>query len=151
MIVLGIDPGVSGGIAVLHDLDFVEGLNIPSGDGTISVPDLIDWLVDIPAPDAVVIERVASMPKQGVSTTFTFGRAYGTLEGVVQALGWPLAHIPPSTWKKHLGFAGLDKDAPRLWCRQRWPQAQEFALKGKGQAIADATCLAVAWQQRGQR
>jgi crossover junction endodeoxyribonuclease RuvC len=148
---LGIDPGISGAIAVLdlETLDLIDGFVLPSGDGRINVADLLDHLDDLaPLPiGQVVIENVHSMPRQGVSTTFTFGRAFGTIEGVMLARRVPVDYIAPHVWKKKLSMPKDDKDGPRQWARRRWPQSDLFGTKVRGQAIADAAALAVAWAQ----
>lgn len=152
-LLLGIDPGMSGAVAVLKPnpagFTLIGGYQLPSGDGRIVVADLIDRLDELSPLDVgqVVIESVHSMPRQGVSTTFTFGRAYGTLEGVIQARRWPLAHIPPSQWKKKLSLPKADKDGARQWARRQWPESDLFETKLRGQAIGDAAALAVAWWQ----
>ena len=92
-----------------------------------------------------VVENVASMPKQGVSTTFKFGRAAGYMEMAIQALQIPMDLITPSQWKAKLHMTGKDKDFPRTWCKRRWPTVLDFDAKGKGQARADAACIALAW------
>ena len=85
------------------------------------------------------------MPKQGVSTTFKFGRAAGHLEGAVEALHFPMDLITPTQWKTKMKMTGKDKDFPRQWCKRRWPTVHFFLAIGKGQARADAACIALAW------
>jgi crossover junction endodeoxyribonuclease RuvC len=140
---------MSGAVAVLdaNTLDLIDGYSIPSAEHRVLVPDLLDLLCQLGplAVSQVVIEQVASMPGQGVSTTFTFGRAYGTLEGVMQSFRWPVAHITPAVWKRKLSLPKGDKDGARQWARNRWPESGLFSTKLRGQAIGDAAGLAVAW------
>jgi hypothetical protein len=80
-LLVGVDPGLSGAVVLLDadTLALVDGYSIPAGHGQVLVPDLLD-LLDQLSPivvSQVVIEQVASRPGQGVSSVFTFGRAYG--------------------------------------------------------------------------
>lgn len=148
-VLVGVDPGLSGAVAILDatTLDLIDGYSVPAGEGRVLVPDLLD-LLDLLrgiVVRQVVIEQVSSMPAQGVSTTFTFGRAYGALEAVIQSYRWPLAHITPALWKRRLSLPKADKDGARQWARNRWPESALFITKARGQAIGDAAGLAVAW------
>src|SRR6187431_2184659 len=126
MIVVGIDPGsVSGALAVLRSSG-------QSGAGELwdfaTVENQVDafWLADTlrqMKADVVVIERVHSMPKQGVASTFKFGTAYGIIIGVVAALGLRSHLVAPATWKGHFTLAGKDNDAVRALACRRHPMA----------------------------
>lgn len=93
MVILGLDPGMAGGIAVLGrpqpERDVFEFLN--------NQYILARW--DIRA----YLERVHSMPKQGVASSFTFGRNYGFLRGCLVALGIPFEEVTPQRWQRALG------------------------------------------------
>lgn len=148
-LLIGVDPGMSGALAIIKPDTgtLIGGYPLPSGDGRILVPDLIDML-DMLAPlsvGQVVIEAVHSMPGQGVSTTFTFGRALGSIEAVMQCYRWPVAYISPAQWKKKLNLPKGDKDGARQWAREQWPDSDLFTTKVRGQAIGDAAALATAW------
>ena len=82
--------------------------------------------------DMAVVENVGSMPKQGVSTTFKFGRAAGCLDGVLQALYCPMTYLTPAQWKTKMKMTGKAKDYPRQWCSQRWPTVNDFEAKREG-------------------
>lgn len=128
--------------------NLITTADITSTDGRVDAQDLranLTSMMDIYGIDMAVVENVASMPKQGVSTTFKFGRAAGYLESAVQMLQIPMALVPPSQWKAKLHMSGKDKDFPRVWCQRRWPTVDVFNAKGKGQARADAVCIALAW------
>jgi hypothetical protein len=140
---------MSGAVAIIKPdtWTLIGGYPIPSGDGRILVPDLLD-LLDQLAPlhvGQVVIEQVHSMPRQGVSTTFTFGRALGSIEAVMQSYRWPVAYISPAVWKRKLNLPKDDKDGARQWAREQWPESDLFGTKVRGQAIGDAAALATAW------
>ena len=147
--ILGGDPGMTGALALLDQHgNLIATADITSTEGRVNVQAVRDTLLDWREEYCVhmgVVENVASMPKQGVSTTFKFGRAAGHLEGVIQALFIPVSLITPAQWKTRLKMTGKDKDYPRQWCKQRWPTVTDFNAKGTGQARADAACLALAW------
>jgi len=104
---IGIDPGVNGAVAILTpDGDALDCFDVPFlKDGsrkTINTRALSHRLKSLTQGRRVfcAIERVNAMPKQGVSSTFAFGRAFGQLEGLAAAMGWSLIHVRPKTWQK---------------------------------------------------
>ena len=121
MRVLGIDPGLSGGYALLggDSPPLVEAF--PMAGGRIDLAALAnDWRGLAPA--VAVLEAVHAMPKQGVSSTFTFGEGYGAVKGILAALGVRLELVTPQAWKK-LVLAGTPKDkaAAVEWARRAYP------------------------------
>lgn len=142
MLVIGIDPGASGALVSIEDGTPKEYLHMPmtlfsNSTKVIHTSIVASWLRSH-KPDFVVIESVFARPNQGVTSMFSFGRSYGTLEGIVHTLGYPLIHVTPQRWKKHYSFIGLPKDAPRLKALNTWTHLKDLKLKGKGQALADA-------------
>ena len=117
-VIIGIDPGGSGGISFIT----------PSGTYCYKMPeterdvyDLLDqWKDQHPS---VFLERVHSMPGQGVSSVFTFGRGYGFLRGVITALKYPLHDVIPQRWQKALGcLTKGDKNVSKQKAQQLFPQ-----------------------------
>lgn len=99
MIILGIDPGASGAIsAVDGDGRFIESCRL---DATES--DIARWLRGIGTGSFAFIERVHSMPKQGVSSSFKFGQSYGFLRGLLAAREIPFEEVTPQKWQKEMG------------------------------------------------
>ena len=99
MIFLGIDPGKTGGIS-RHD-----GKTIAAFKFTDCTPaDMYSIIYDVSRGSSVValIEKIHSMPKQGVKSSFTFGRNYGMLLMALTALKIPFEYVTPSVWQKHL-------------------------------------------------
>src|SRR4051812_32088054 len=111
MIILGVDPGKYGGLAIIRPKikQADEGIDIPIiGDkakARVNVPELVRWLKDNPVNHAF-IERAQAMPKQGASSGFLYGRCVGALEATVQALGIPMTVVEASAWKKHFKLSG---------------------------------------------
>jgi hypothetical protein len=136
--ILGIDPGVTGGIASIRG-DFISVHDIPVAGGEINI-DLLVKIIREEEPDVAIIERASSMPKQGVASTFKFGIAYGTLRAVVSALEIPHHLVTPATWKKHFRLSA-DKEKSRALAIRLWPGCGLFNLK-KHHGRAEAALIA---------
>lgn len=106
MIVLGIDPGASGGIA-WHDrgdspcaTQTMHGEKMPATER-----DVAQFLAECAAEKSFAyIEKVHSMPSQGVSSTFKFGQNYGFLRGCLVSLQIPFDEVTPQKWQKEFGL-----------------------------------------------
>lgn len=143
-VVVGIDPGLTGAIAVLGaDGNFISVEDMPALGGFVSGKLLADLLMPF-TWDVAVVERVHSMPSQGVASSFTFGRALGVVEGVLGALGVRVLWAPPGTWKRSWGLIGKDKNASRLLALERWPEAADRLKRKKDNGRAEALLIA-AW------
>ena len=145
--ILGIDPGLSGALVLIDD-DFVimDSLLMPTlQDGSKRAVDakvVSDWLVGKNVAHAA-LEKVSAMPGQGVSSMFSFGRSYGVLEGVLSAHGISYTLVTPQKWKKYHDLIGSEKDAARILAQEKYPYEVIFNAKIKGQALADATLIAL--------
>ncbi len=108
VIICGIDPGISGGIAFLYDPpdsygDSVLAFNMPGTERDIF--DLLEEiLIASKAHGYIFMESVHSMPGQGVSSSFKFGRNYGLLRGIITALKYPLHDVSPQKWQKEFSL-----------------------------------------------
>jgi crossover junction endodeoxyribonuclease RuvC len=145
-LVLGVDPGLGGALALV-DPDgprLVEVLDMPIVRfGRAAIVDgaaLLDWL-DGRAIAAIVVEAVASRPGQGVASSFAFGRAVGGVEAVLAAVGPPLTHVTPAVWKRRAGLAQAKADSLAL-ARLRLGAREEFRLK-KHEGRAEAALIAL--------
>ena len=145
MRMIGVDPGLSGAIVLLENNEPIEWEMMPVmkvGHQTrVNGAAVFDFIAASCAVH-VFIEQVHAMPKQGVSSMFTFGHAAGVVEGVVAALSLPYTLVTPQHWKKQAGLIGTDKDAARSRAIQLWPKWKEIHKKIKGQAYADAALIA---------
>ena len=105
ILVLGIDPGQSGGLAFLSDQtssDFVAVYPMPE-----SLRDTADIIEEYHHKIVLaVLENVHSMPKQGVSSTFKFGKSAGFLEGLLVGMRIPYELVSPQKWTKALNLSG---------------------------------------------
>lgn len=142
---VGIDPGKKGALAAFRDGEPVEWLVMPLAGKEIDWHAIAAWLKDLGEVSLAVLEKVHSMPKQGVSSTFKFGTCYGGLLGVLAALEIPCHLATPQSWKKRV-LEGTEKDkaATIAHCRRRWPTVSLLATERSRKphdGIADALCL----------
>ncbi len=137
---IGIDPGISGAIAKLNDNNsFIGVYDMPVMPGTgkrqqVNAAELAK-IIRLDGGIAFV-ERVSAMPKQGVSSMFSFGCSYGIVLGVLAALQIPVVLVTPQSWKKKAGISGKDKDYARTLAQQLYPQAELGRKKDIGRADA---------------
>jgi crossover junction endodeoxyribonuclease RuvC len=138
-IIVGIDPGLKGGVAVLGDGP-PRGFPIPHAGKEIDICTLRGLLPRMKG-ELVVIERVGAMPKQGVSSVFQFGKGFGCLLGIFGTLGARIELVRPQAWKTAILW-GTDKSkgAAIEWVARQFPDRDHPAVISDG--IADAFCLA---------
>ena len=149
---IGIDPGLTGALAHLSPAGIIRARDLPvlqtrkGGKNTLDVHatvSLLHYLADVSGPDlTVILEEVNSMPKQGVVSTFTFGRTFGQLEGVIVGLGLKLHMVRPAVWKKVMGVSA-DKDGARLAASRAFPEAADQWSRKKDHGRAEAALLAL--------
>ncbi len=142
MMLVAIDPGLSGAIAVLNACGEVERLaDLPIiRDGRLAWVDggtlqslLIDTLHGHPA--RAIVERVGAMPKQGIASAFNFGVGFGSVLSVLQARHISIELVTAGTWKRALGLS-KDKHASLDKARMLFPDAELHLQKHDGRAEA---------------
>ena len=150
MIYIGIDPGLSGAIAVFDtekghlsvvDMPVVEVVRNKKTKRELSPAMLAGILRMTGKPCSAVVERVGAMPGQGVSSVFSFGRSLGTIEGALSALEIPMTLVPPQQWQKAAGVRG-GKDGSRQRAAELFPNYASLFARKKDDGRADAACLA---------
>ena len=105
--VLGIDPGASGGMAIIKGNDEYECF----GFAKMTKPDIADLIRrNLSSIDICYLEKVHSMPGQGVKSTFKFGEGFGHLQGILDSLMVKYTFVRPGTWQKELGIQSLIRD-----------------------------------------
>jgi hypothetical protein len=159
-ITIGVDPGQSGAVAYLEDGDLRAVFDMPTvprrtGGHQVEPSQLASVVRSIrglhPGAHVVcIVEQVGAMPGQGVSSMFRFGDSYGVIRGVLGALGIPIVHAPPATWKKALQLTGADKDLARTRAIETWPARAEDFRRKKDVGRADAALIAL-WGWRTGR
>lgn len=141
--IIGIDPGQSGGIAAI-DGDASHAVPMPLSGKDINGHAVANILKNL-TPSVVILEKVHAMPKQGVSSTFKFGMGYGLVIGVCEALGIPYRLVTPQAWKKVvLAGTAKDKDAAISFVRRAYPGVDLTPghKRVPHDGMADAICLA---------
>ena len=122
MKIIGIDPGLSGGIAILKENKVLNLFDMPvMSEGkknkrqlnSAQLANLIKKNIKTNEDVAVVVEQVNAMPGQGVTSMFNFGQSFGAIKGVCAALEVPIYFVRPSKWKKYLDLINSSKDASR--------------------------------------
>jgi crossover junction endodeoxyribonuclease RuvC len=148
---IGIDPGISGAIVVLEDNIPVEWSLMPTMKigsqnrvNAVALAALIrEYAHRYPEqPTFAYVEQVHAMPKQGVSSMFSFGHSCGVIAGVLGAFEIPVTYVTPQMWKMRAHLTNKDKDSARSLAIQMWPHWRELDKKGAGQALADAALIA---------
>ena len=138
-IVLGIDPGVNGGLAFLYSDGRIEARDIPNVAGEVDI-DATSRLIGSYAPEAAIVERASSMPMQGVASTFKYGAAYGALRAICACLEIPHHLVTPGVWKRHFRL-DADKEKSRALAIRLWPGTGLFERK-KDHGRAEAALIA---------
>jgi crossover junction endodeoxyribonuclease RuvC len=141
--VLGIDPGISGAVAFYFPAvpDRVVAEDMPVAGGAVDCATLAARIVQM-APDLAIVERVGSMPGQGVSSTFKFGAAYGALHGILGALQIRTVLVTPQVWKKHFRLDS-DKEKSRALALRTFAKTPEHFARKRDDGRAEAALLAV--------
>lgn len=140
MIIMGCDPGQMGAIAVMDSHGHIEAHKMPE-----TLMDLITLIRSFELVQHCYLEKVHSMPGQGVSSSFKFGYNYGSLEALIVCAGIPLTKITPQTWQKSVGclYTGTKKISKTEKKNINKKRAQElFPGIKMNHAIADALLIA---------
>ena len=151
MKLLGVDPGIRGGLAIVSIDDgaapqLIDAIDIPvTGVGAKERVDVLairTWII-AHAPQHALIERAQAMPKQGASSGFKYGRATGALEGVLACCEIPMTVVEPSAWKKAHHLRGGDKESGRQRALQLFPAAHALFARKKDHGRGEAALIAL--------
>ena len=130
MKIIGIDPGLSGAIAILENNKVLNVFDMPTmSEGKknkkqLNSAQLVKLLRDNIVKDeevSVVVEQVNAMPGQGVTSMFNFGQTFGAIKGICASLGFPIFFVRPSKWKKHFELINSSKDSSRTKVIEMYP------------------------------
>ena len=149
MIYIGVDPGKSGGIAIISEVGVEDITPMIIAGKDIDLAAIVDWLDYHLLGDEhaiACIEKVSAMPKQGVVSMFSFGFSTGAMHGIIAAFGIPRHLVTPQAWKKSiLSGTKRDKDAAIDYCRRLYPDVSLLATEKSRKphsGMADALCIA---------
>ena len=152
MLIIGIDPGISGSICFFNDgkiIDLVEMPSMAEGkknkkqvNGAQIYNEISLRIKGIKKEDIkVVIEQVSAMPGQGVTSMFNFGQSFGILKGICSAMQLPLYFVRPAKWKKYFNLINSEKDASRTKAIEIFPYFSSQLAKKKDSNKADAILI----------
>ena len=151
MKIIGIDPGLSGAIAVLKNNKVLNIFEIPvmsegkKNKRQLNSAQLVRLLKDNIKNDeevSVVVEQVNAMPGQGVTSMFNFGQTFGAIKGICAALSLPIFFVRPSKWKKHFELINSSKDSSRTKAIEMYPLLSDELSKKKDVNKSDAILIA---------
>ena len=151
MKILGIDPGLSGAIAILEKKKVLNLFDMPvmaegkKNKKQLNSAQLVNIIRENSIGDeeiAVVVEQVNAMPGQGVTSMFNFGQTFGAIKGVCAALNLPIFFVRPSKWKKYFELINSSKDSSRTKVIEMYPSLSSQLAKKKDVNKSDAILIA---------
>ena len=153
MLVIGIDPGISGSICFFQDGKIIDVVEMPTMiegtknkkqvNGAQIFNEISDKIKKLDKRDIkVIIEQVSAMPGQGVTSMFNFGQSFGILKGICSAMQLPMYFVRPAKWKKYFNLINSEKDASRTRAIQIFPYFSGQLSRKKDSNKADAILIA---------
>ncbi len=153
MLIIGIDPGISGAICFFENGEVKEVIEMPTMaegkknkrqiNGSQTYNEISQRIKNIAKKDIfVVIEQVSAMPGQGVTSMFNFGQSFGVLKGICSAMQLSTFFIRPAKWKKYFNLIKSEKDASRTKVIEIFPYISSNLSKKKDSNKADAILIA---------
>ena len=153
MLIIGIDPGISGSICFLNNgkiLDVIEMPIMTDGkknkkqvNGSQVYNEITKRIKQFEKNQIrVVIEHVSAMPGQGVTSMFNFGQSFGILKGICTAMQLPMYFVRPTKWKKYFNLLNSEKDASRTRAIEIFPYFSSQLSRKKDSNKADAILIA---------
>jgi len=153
MLIIGIDPGISGSICFFEDGKILEVVEMPTMtegkknkrqvNGSQIYNEILKRINKSDKQNTrVVIEQVSAMPGQGVTSMFNFGQSFGILKGICSAMQLPMYFVRPVKWKKYFGLINSEKDASRTRAIEMFPYYSSQLSKKKDINKADAILIA---------
>ena len=153
MLVIGIDPGISGSICFFNEGKIVDVVEMPTMtegkknkkqvNGAQIFNEISERIKKLDKRDIkIVIEQVSAMPGQGVTSMFNFGQSYGILKGICSAMQLPMYFVRPAKWKKYFNLINSEKDASRTRAIEIFPYFSSQLSRKKDSNKADAILIA---------
>lgn len=151
-VTFGIDPGLTGAIAILADGDVDSLIDMPTLQvGTFREVDaslLAAYLRGARQRHAgayfsACLERVGARPGDGGTSAFRFGEGFGKVKSVLEVLAIHYVMPVPAQWKRYYGLIGKEKDESRLLALTRFPSTAHYLQRKKDHGRAEAALLAL--------
>ena len=151
MLIIGIDPGISGSICFFKDGRILEVIEMPvmtegkknkkQVNGAQIYNEFLKRINKKEDEIRVVIEQVSAMPGQGVTSMFNFGQSFGILKGICSAMQLPMFFVRPAKWKKYFNLINSEKDASRTKAIEIFPHFSTQLSRKKDSNKADAILI----------
>ena len=153
MLIIGIDPGISGSICFFEDGKIIDVIEMPTMtegkknkkqvNGSQIYNEISKRINKFQNKDIrVIVEQVSAMPGQGVTSMFNFGQSFGILKGICSAMRLPIYFVRPAKWKKYFNLINSEKDASRTRAIEIFPYFSAQLSKKKDANKADAILIA---------
>ena len=153
MLIIGIDPGISGSICFFVDGKIIDVVEMPTMiegkknkkqvNGSQVYNEITKRIKQFEKNQIrVVIEHVSAMPGQGVTSMFNFGQSFGILKGICTAMQLPMYFVRPAKWKKYFNLLNSEKDASRTRAIEIFPYFSSQLSRKKDSNKADAILIA---------
>ena len=153
MLIIGIDPGISGSICFFENGKILEVVEMPTmtegkkNKRQVNGAQIYNEILKRTNKNEkqnvrVIIEQVSAMPGQGVTSMFNFGQSFGILKGICSAMQLPMYFVRPAKWKKYFGLINSEKDASRTRAIEMFPYFSSQLSKKKDSNKADAILIA---------
>ena len=153
MLIIGIDPGISGSICFFQDGKIVDVVEMPTMtegkknkkqvNGSQIFNEISEKIKNMEKKNIkVVIEHVTAMPGQGVTSMFNFGQSFGILKGICSAMQLSVYFVRPAKWKKYFNLINSEKDASRTRAIEIFPYYSSHLSRKKDSNKADAILIA---------
>ena len=153
MLIIGIDPGISGSLCFFEDGKIIDVIEMPvmaegkknkrQVNGSQIYNEIYKRIKDIEKKNIkVIIEQVSAMPGQGVTSMFNFGQSFGVLKGICSAMQLSTFFVRPAKWKKYFGLIKTQKDASRTKVIEIFPYISSELSRKKDSNKADAVLIA---------
>ena len=153
MLIIGIDPGISGSICFFKDGKIVDVVEMPTMtegkknkkqvNGSQIFNEISEKIKKLDKKEIkVVIEQVSAMPGQGVTSMFNFGQSFGILKGICSAMQLSMYFVRPAKWKKYFNLINSEKDASRTRAIEVFPYFSSQLSRKKDSNKADAILIA---------
>ncbi len=154
MLIIGIDPGISGAICFFENGEIKDVIDMPvmpegkknkkQVNGSQIFYEISMRIKKYKAQNInVVVEQVSAMPGQGVTSMFNFGQSFGLLKGICAAMQLPIFFVRPAKWKKHFELINSQKDSSRTKVIQMFPKISPHLSLKKDANKADAILIAI--------
>ncbi len=152
MLIIGIDPGISGSLCFLEDGKIMDVLEMPvmaegkknkrQVNGAQIYNEISKRIKNFEKKNVkVVIEQVSAMPGQGVTSMFNFGQSFGVLKGICSAMQLSVYFVRPAKWKKYFNLINSEKDASRTKAIEVFPYISQQLSRKKDSNKADAILI----------